>query len=91
MEVGLLRLEGGGEERVGGGERVVAEAEEVEEGLAVGEGNGRDAAEARGLDEVGVLEVVVLRQEDGGGERVGAAELLGGEGGGAVGVEAGKV
>ena len=33
----------------------------------------------------------MLRQEDGGGERVGAAELLGGEGGGAVGVEAGKV
>ena len=87
MEVGLLRLEGGGEERVGGGERVVAEAEEVEEGLAVGEGNGRDAAEARGLDEVGVLEVVVLRQEDGGGERVGAAGLLGCEGGGGGGRE----
>ena len=51
----------------------MAEAEEVEEGLAVGEGDGRDAAEARGLDEVGVLEVVVLREEDGGGERVGAA------------------
>lgn len=72
MEVGLLRLEGGGEERVGGGEGVVAEAEEVEEGLAVGERYGRDAAEARGLDEVGVLEVVVLREEDGSGERVGA-------------------
>jgi hypothetical protein len=40
VDVGLLRLEGGGEERVGGGERVVAEAEEVEEGLAVWEGTG---------------------------------------------------
>ena len=55
--------------------------------LAVGEGDGRDAAEARGLDEVGVLEVVVLREEDGGGERVGAVGLLGGEGGGGVGRE----
>ena len=87
VEVGLGRREGGGEERVCGGERVVAEAEEVEEGLAVGEGDGRDAAEARGLDEVGVLEVVVLREEDGGGERVGAVGLLGGEGGGGVGRE----
>lgn len=83
--VGLLRLEGGGEERVGGGEGIVAEAEEVEEGLAVGEGDGRDAEEARGLDEIGVFEVVVLREEDGSGERVGAARLLGGEGGGGVG------
>ena len=67
--MGLGRREGGGEERVCGGERVVAEAEEVEEGLAVGEGDGRDAAKARGLealDEIGVLEVVVLREEDGG-------------------------
>jgi hypothetical protein len=87
VEVGLLRREGGGEERVGGWERVVAVAEEVEEGLAVGEGDGRDAAEARGLDEVGVLEVVVLHEEDGGGERVRAVVLLGGEGGGGVGRE----
>jgi len=50
VEVGLGRREGGGEERVCGGERVVAEAEEVEEGLAVGEGDGRDAVEARDLD-----------------------------------------
>jgi hypothetical protein len=43
VEVGLLgRGEGGGEERVGGGEGVVAEVEEVEEGLAVGEGDGWD-------------------------------------------------
>ena len=51
----------------------MAEAEEVEEGLAIGEGDGPDAAEARGLDEVDVLEVVVLREEDCGEERLGAA------------------
>lgn len=79
----VVEGEGGGEEGLGG-ERGVPELEEVEEGLAVREGDGRDPAEAGGLEEVGVLEVVVLGEEDGGGERVGPTRLLGCEGGGGV-------
>ena len=43
VEVGLLWLEGGGDEWIGRWEGVVAEAEEVEEGLAIEEEYGRMA------------------------------------------------
>lgn len=66
----------------------MAKAEEVEEGLVVREGDVRDTVEARGLDEVSVLNVMVLREEDGGRERVGVPNYLEAK---EVGVEAGKV
>lgn len=66
----------------------MAKAEEVEEGLVVREGDVRDTVEARGLDEVSVLNVMVLCEEDGGRERVGVPNYLEAK---EVGVEAGKV